>query len=55
VPAGVQTHVWYIFDPYHSVGTDDEKLLIYRDVRDEVLHHVHELAGQAGISSRSAG
>jgi arsenate reductase len=55
LPAGVRSQVWYIFDPYNAVGTDEEKLDIYREVREEILKHVHELAEEAGIETQSAG
>ncbi len=54
VPEKVGRHIWYIFDPYNAVGTDDERLQIYRDVRDEILSHIAELARELDLGEASA-
>src|SRR5690606_31738953 len=53
IPANVGKHIWYIFDPFNAVGTDDEILEVYRDVRDEIVRHITELAEELGIDKAS--
>ncbi|MEZ5339861.1 MAG: hypothetical protein R3F46_16565, partial [bacterium] len=55
LPEGVGQHIWYIFDPYNAIGTDEERLEIYREVREELLSHLAELAGELGLEKASAG
>jgi len=35
-PAQVNRHHWGFDDPAHATGTDDEKLAVFRKVRDEI-------------------
>ena len=35
-PGQVNRHHWGFYDPAHATGTDDEKLAVFRRVRDEV-------------------
>jgi arsenate reductase len=32
----VNRHHWPFLDPAHATGTDDEKLEVFRQVRDEI-------------------
>ena len=45
-PPGVLRLHWPLRDPARVTGTDDEKLAIFRAVRDEILDHMRELAEQ---------
>jgi arsenate reductase len=35
-PGQVNRHHWGFYDPAHATGTDDEKLAVFRRVRDEI-------------------
>jgi arsenate reductase len=35
-PGQVNRHHWPFLDPAHATGTDDEKLEVFRQVRDEI-------------------
>jgi arsenate reductase len=35
-PGQVNRHHWGFYDPAHATGTDDEKLTVFRRVRDEI-------------------
>jgi len=35
-PGQVNRHHWPFYDPAHATGTDDEKLAVFRQVRDEI-------------------
>ena len=35
-PGQVNRHHWGFFDPAHAVGTEEEKLKVFRRVRDEI-------------------
>jgi arsenate reductase (thioredoxin) len=35
-PGQVNRHHWPFYDPAHATGTDDEKLSVFRRVRDEI-------------------
>jgi arsenate reductase len=35
-PGQVNRHHWGFYDPAHAVGTEDEKLNVFRRVRDEI-------------------
>ncbi|MCB1186477.1 hypothetical protein KDL29_04850 [bacterium] len=54
IPQNVGRHIWYIFDPYNAVGTDEERLQIYRDVREDIAKHISELAGELQLGEASA-
>lgn len=54
IPEGTGKHFWYIFDPYHAVGSEDEQLEIYREVREEIRRHILELAEELGLGEASA-
>ncbi len=35
-PGQLNRHHWPFFDPAHATGTDEEKLAVFRQVRDEI-------------------
>ena len=35
-PARQNRHHWGFYDPAHATGTDEEKLAVFRKVRDEI-------------------
>ena len=35
-PGQVNRHHWGFYDPAHATGTDEEKLVVFRKVRDEI-------------------
>lgn len=35
-PGQVNRHHWPFYDPAHAIGTDEEKLAVFRKVRDEI-------------------
>lgn len=35
-PGQVNRHHWGFYDPAHATGTDEEKLVVFRRVRDEI-------------------
>jgi len=35
-PGQVNRHHWPFVDPAHAVGTDEEKMQVFRDVRDQI-------------------
>jgi len=35
-PGQLNRHHWPFFDPAHAIGTDEEKLAVFRRVRDEI-------------------
>ncbi len=35
-PGQMNRHHWGFFDPAHATGTDEEKLVVFRRVRDEI-------------------
>ncbi len=37
-PGQLNRHHWPFDDPAHATGTDDEKLAVFRRVRDEIRH-----------------
>lgn len=37
-PGQMNRHHWGFDDPAHAVGTDEEKLAVFRRVRDEIRH-----------------
>jgi arsenate reductase len=45
-PPGVLRLHWPLRDPARATGTDEEKLGVFRAVRDEILDHMRELAEQ---------
>ena len=36
-PGQVNRHHWLFYDPAHAPGSDDEKMIVFRTVRDEIL------------------
>jgi arsenate reductase len=37
-PGQVNRHHWPFYDPAHATGTDEEKMSVFRRVRDEIRH-----------------
>src|SRR4051812_32278776 len=35
-PGQINRHHWPFLDPAHAVGTDEEKMQVFRDVRDQI-------------------
>jgi arsenate reductase (thioredoxin) len=41
-PGAGQTLHWPFRDPAHAVGTDDEKMMLFREVRDEIRNRIRD-------------
>lgn len=54
-PGQVNRHHWPFYDPAHATGTDEEKLKIFRTVRDEMRRVFEAYAkGRVDASNTSA-
>ena len=45
-PGQVNRHHWGFDDPAHATGTDEEKLAVFRRVRDEIREHLREFIAE---------
>ena len=46
-PGQLNRHHWPFFDPAHATGTDEEKLAVFRRVRDEIKNWIIDCFGGA--------
>jgi len=52
-PAAVDVEHWGLPDPSRAQGSDEEKLSVFRRVRDEIERRVVDLAARLAAASRS--
>ncbi len=46
-PGAGQSLHWPFRDPAHAVGTDDEKMMLFREVRDEIRDQIRNWLGRS--------
>lgn len=46
---------WSFEDPAHAIGTEEEKLVVYRRVRDEIEIHVRRFVDEIGTGKHPTG